>query len=334
MDDFDWTGLLQGGAQIGAAYLPYEAGQGIIDYLKGQDPSTALAGVKTGVQGALDFTPYSVSTGFGAGQIGPQGQYATTLSPEAAAIQRSLLGQAQTAAGALGGAPAGYGQLESSALSQAQTLLGQQTPTAESLFQQMQSIQAPEQERQRLALENRLAAQGRLGTQTSMFGGTPEALALEKAIQEQQASSAFQAQQLAPQLAQAQLQQATGLFGLGSQAGMAPAQQQAAQIANLGGMLTTAFRPEESVLSSLIGLAPISGQQANIALGEAQALRDLGVAGIEAEAARDRSVGELEASRLRALSEALSAAFSSGSGGDSAIDALTKSIEDYIKDRA
>ena len=324
------TNLLTGAGQLGAAYLPYSAGQGIIDYLKGQTPIEDLKTVGTGVQTALDFTPYSVTTGFGAGQIGPQGQYATTLSPEAAALQSSLLGQAQTAAGALGGAPAGYGQLESSALSQAQTLLGQQTPTAESLFQQMQSIQAPEQERQRLALENRLAAQGRLGTQTSMFGGTPEALALEKAIQEQQASSAFQAQQLAPQLAQAQLQQATGLFGLGSQAGMAPAQQQAAQIANLGGMLTTAFKPEETVLSSMIGLAPISQQVANLQLGEAQALRDIGISGVEAEAARERAVADLEAARLGAFSKALAGLFASGQGqtstAEDAISAILKEI--------
>jgi hypothetical protein len=36
-------------------------------------------------------------------------------------------------------------------------------------------------------LEERLANQGRLGVRTAMFGGTPEQLALEKAIAEQQA---------------------------------------------------------------------------------------------------------------------------------------------------
>lgn len=327
----DWTGLLTGGAQLGAAYLPYEAGQGIVDYLRGQDPAAALAGVQTDVTGALEFTPYSVSTGFGAGQIGPQGQYATTLSPEAAAIQRSLLGQAQTSAGALGGAPTGYGQLESTALQQAQSLLGTQTPTAQSLFEQIQSIQAPEQERQRLALENRLAAQGRLGTQTSMFGGTPEALALEQAIQQQQAASAFQAQQLAPQLAQQQLAQATGLFGLGAQAGLTPAQQQAAQLANIQASLGAAYAPQSQELAALQQAANLANIAQSARLGQAESLYRGGIAGLEAQAAADTSVAALEAARVRALADALGSFFGAGattaaSGATSPFEQLAKSL--------
>jgi hypothetical protein len=59
------------------------------------------------------------------------------------------------------------------------------------------ALQAPEQERQRLALEERLFGQGRTGVRTGMFGGTPEQLALEKAIQEQQAGSALTAMEQA-----------------------------------------------------------------------------------------------------------------------------------------
>jgi hypothetical protein len=55
------------------------------------------------------------------------------------------------------------------------------------IMSRLQASVAPEQERARLQLEERLAGQGRLGVQTSMFGGTPEALALEKAIAEQNA---------------------------------------------------------------------------------------------------------------------------------------------------
>jgi len=56
------------------------------------------------------------------------------------------------------------------------------------IMSRLQASVAPEQERARLQLEERLAGQGRLGVQTGMFGGTPEALALEKAIAEQNAS--------------------------------------------------------------------------------------------------------------------------------------------------
>ena len=37
---------------------------------------------------------------------------------------------------------------------------------------------SPEEERQRLEMEQRMAAQGRLGVRTAQFGGTPEQLAL------------------------------------------------------------------------------------------------------------------------------------------------------------
>ena len=49
----------------------------------------------------------------------------------------------------------------------------------------MHAAQRPEEERQRLALEERLAAQGRLGTSSAAYGGaTPELLALSAAERE------------------------------------------------------------------------------------------------------------------------------------------------------
>lgn len=55
----------------------------------------------------------------------------------------------------------------------------------QSIFDRIMAAQAPQRERDRLALESRLLGQGRLGTRTSMFGGTPEQLALAKAQEEQ-----------------------------------------------------------------------------------------------------------------------------------------------------
>jgi hypothetical protein len=48
----------------------------------------------------------------------------------------------------------------------------------------MLSTVTPQNERDRLALEQRMAAQGRLGVATAAYGGTPEQLALAKAQQE------------------------------------------------------------------------------------------------------------------------------------------------------
>ena len=77
------------------------------------------------------------------------------------------------------------------------------------VFERMMGAITPQQERERLALEQRLAAQGRLGTQTAMFGGTPEALTLAKAQEEARNTAILNAMQFAgeEQMRQAQLGQ-------------------------------------------------------------------------------------------------------------------------------
>lgn len=62
--------------------------------------------------------------------------------------------------------------------------LQDQAGREQDIFQRMRDAMSPEEERQRLALESRMAAQGRTGVRTSMFGGTPEQLALAKAQEE------------------------------------------------------------------------------------------------------------------------------------------------------
>ena len=74
---------------------------------------------------------------------------------------------------------------------------------------------APEEERQRLALEQRLAAQGRLGTRTSMFGGTPEQLALAQAQEEAKNRAILNAMQFAGQEQQRQAQLGSGMLAAG-----------------------------------------------------------------------------------------------------------------------
>ena len=84
------------------------------------------------------------------------------------------------------------------------------------VYDRIRAAQLGEEERQRLALEERLFAQGRGGVQTAMFGGTPEQLALAKA----QESAQNQAALLAIEQAQAEQQQQAALgvqfAGLGS----------------------------------------------------------------------------------------------------------------------
>ena len=78
--------------------------------------------------------------------------------------------------------------ISSGAFTDAQTLLGnvvQDRSTREQeIFDRIRATQEAGEERDRLALEERLFNQGRLGVRTSMFGGTPEQLALAQAQEE------------------------------------------------------------------------------------------------------------------------------------------------------
>lgn len=186
------------------------------------------------VPGALDiaqmgldqtqFRPFTVTTSMG-GQFGTKidpttGQFGTTLglSPQEQAMQQQLFG--------------GAGQFFQQA----------QQPTTgreQEIFERLRAVQTPEEQRQRLALEERLAAQGRLGVQTAQFGGTPEQMALAKAQEEAQNTAAIQAMQQAQaeQMQQANLgQQMLGLSYLPQGqllAATQPSQQLASQQAEL-----------------------------------------------------------------------------------------------------
>jgi hypothetical protein len=65
------------------------------------------------------------------------------------------------------------------------------------VFNKLEAMMAPDRERDRLALEQRLFNQGRTGVSTSAYGGTPEQLAMQKAIEEQRAGSAVSAMGIA-----------------------------------------------------------------------------------------------------------------------------------------
>ena len=112
------------------------------------------------------FVPFTVTSATGAG-VGttPEGSTQFNLSPQEQALQNQLFG--------------GAGQF----YSQAQAPIAQ---TEQDIFNRMLQVAAPERQRQQLALEERLAAQGRLGTSSAAYGGaTPQQMALATAQQEQ-----------------------------------------------------------------------------------------------------------------------------------------------------
>lgn len=200
----DWLeDLLGGGAAAAGAALAYQGYEDLGELGKEamQRFSTGYEGqpsLADEISGMLEFQPYTVTTAtggrFGMTQDPTTGemQYGLTMSPEEQEFQRR--------------------RFEQSGMFFDQAAM----PTAEreqQVFDRMMTAMSPSQERERLALEQRLAAQGRLGTQTAMFGGTPEALTLAKAQEEARNQAILQAMEFAGTEQQRQAQLGTGMLG-------------------------------------------------------------------------------------------------------------------------
>ena len=152
----------------------------------------------------------------------------------------------------------------------AQTLLDAVTTDRatreQEIFDRIRATQLAEEERQRLALEERLANQGRLGVRTAMFGGTPEQLALAKAQEEAQARASLAAIQ------QAQAEQAQDAR-LGTQLlGAAYLPEAQAQNALQRGLLASQLAQRGQLYGTgLFGEASIAGLDALLGSGIGQA---------------------------------------------------------------
>jgi len=149
--------------------------------------ATGLAGQ---VGGMTQFRPFTVTSATG-------GQYGVTGGPDGTQVSLRL-GDREAALqqGLLGGAQDFFTQAQQSTAGREQDI-----------YNRIRATQMQDEEMQRQALEERLAAQGRLGVRTSMFGGTPEQLAMEKA----QGASRNQATLMAMQQAQQEQAQQAAL---------------------------------------------------------------------------------------------------------------------------
>ena len=226
----------------------------------GQQSAQALGELGTDVAGMAEFKPFTVTTGLGQTTTTPTGGIDVGLSPEQQALQSQLLSQATGLFGQVGVDPS--------------------TAQAD-LYEQMRAVQRPEEERQRLALEERMLSQGRLGLQSSAYGGSsPELLAQETARQEAMARANLAArQQSMAEQAQA-LTSASGLLG----AGYTP-QSQALEALRMG--------------TEVGKLADIGRRSGAEFMGQA------GTAGIEALMQGAELAQGLEAAKRQSLTEAL-----------------------------
>ena len=185
---------------------------------------------------AAEFKPYTVTSNLARVGTDPSGGFTTQLSPEQQALQNQIMGQA-------GGF---FSQLQAD-------------PAAvqADIYESIRATQRPEEERQRLALEERMLSQGRLGLSSAAYGGaSPELLAQETARQEAMARANLGARQQA--LAE---------------------QQQVAGIA--GGLLGTGYMPQQQALALLEASRIPAQLQQTGQLSGAELQAQLGGRGIE-----------------------------------------------------
>ena len=203
------TGLLSAGGQY------YLSEENIKDTRKiGEDAQAGAALIAEQAKEDTAFQPYTATSSLANVATTAEGGFGINLTPEQQAAQDQLQGQA-------------VGMFE-----QAQTdpLVAQQL-----IYDQMRGIQRPEEERNRLMLQERMFAQGRGGVQSSAYGGaSPEMLAYETARQDA--------------MAKANLAARSQVMG------------EQAQAVELGGLLqNAAYEPQQQALDLLGAATPAAG---------------------------------------------------------------------------
>jgi hypothetical protein len=284
-----WQDILTGGAGLVGQYLAQRQAVEKQRELGQQAQAGARQlGSELMTAAQQQFKPFTVTTGLGPGlTVGQEGiSVNLPASQEQAAKDIARLGGQQLL----------------------QALGPSALRTEQERIQGMLLGPGVEQERQRLALEERLFAQGREGIRTAQYGGTPEQLAMEKALQEQQSADAL----MARQQALAERQQTAGLIaqslGLGGQ-------QQALQ-AELGlGGLQAAFLPQQQALSLLAGGVPFSELATRAGLQGVTTRGALELGGLEALTGAYGQAGALEQAQMNALVNSLFG----GSSGDTGL---------------
>jgi hypothetical protein len=216
---------------------------------------SAEGGLADKLSGMLEFQPYTVTSATG-GQFGMsqdpvtgQMSYNLATSPEEQAFQQQAMKDAEMYFG------------------QARTPIAQRE---QQVYDRMLTAMSPEQERQRLAMEQRLASQGRLGTQTNMYGTTPDQFMFEKAQMEAQNQAMLNAMQFAGQEQQRQAQLGTGMLSAGYmpqsqllnalQPGMTTAERQRQALSEQAGAYGETYTTGlEALLQSALAQANIAG---------------------------------------------------------------------------
>jgi hypothetical protein len=183
-------------------------------------------------QNQAQFKPYGITSNLGSANVDASGNTSLGMSQQTQQLQNQLTNNA------LG-------------VTAQNPMVSQQ-----GLFTAMQDVNSAENQRNRLVLENRLAAQGRLGTGTSMFGGaSPEMYAIEAAQQQQTANNYL-----------ASMQQAGSLTGQ--------------NLTNQQSATANMFAPQQGLLNLASTNATTGGQFNTATQNQAKIAAELGLSGV------------------------------------------------------
>ena len=202
----------------------------------GQDPMSQLLG-RQALQAYQGLAP-SALTGMGTSAYQNVGQ-----DP----MQREILAQARERFQDIGTDPRQQALL-SRADTAFETAFGDPSQAQADVYSQIRAAQRPEEEREALALEERMLAQGRLGLGSAAYGGSsPELLAQAKAREEARASASLTARQQAQREQQQAYERGLGLLGEAS--GM-----RAQELEEATGLLGAGYTPEQRELAKASAL--------------------------------------------------------------------------------
>lgn len=231
------------------------------------------------------------------------------ISPAEKRLQTSMLTRAERQ---LGEGP--YGQAKGRTAMTSAFDLGEELMTSagadmaqreQDIYERIRATQTPEEQRERLALEERLASQGRLGVRTAMFGGTPEAMAMEKAQAEARNTAMLQAMDQAQKEQAQQAEQAQAFTGLGSKLAQTDLTQRAAQQGLSMASLLGAYAPQTQLMQLQQAMQPYQQQQQAGQLFGAGQYGETMMSGLEArliaEQARANLLGSLGTGLLGGL---------------------------------
>lgn len=283
------------GAAAGSLYGTEQGIQNVRGFGEQALQRAEQAATQVGQQ--TQFKPFTVTSGIGGVSTTPSGSLTTTLTPEQQALQQQLQGFGTQAFGMLG-SPEQRAAEQASVVGMLTGAGGGLQQREADIMQRLQAAVSPEQERQRMALEERLFGQGRLGVATNQYGGTPEQLALEKAIAEQQAGLGVSAMEQAR--AEQQQQASQTLAGL---------QETRARLGLLGDLglqsLGASYLPQEQLLRTLQPAIDVANLAGTAQARGAQLGSSMLQSGLTAQLGAETAATNLEQQRIQSLSNLL-----------------------------